>query len=253
MEAAGKEDSLRGSVEHGAAVTAAAGEPEPSAGRDVETPGHLARWEDLRSQLERLQSRIGGIERRLSAVSAVASSRDADQGRARTPEDRRAALRSAGVADDVAEEIVWLQGQEELDRLELRDQALREGWFGTDRYRAELSEISAQGPDLRADLGDDVYDRYLFAAGEDNRILVEGVIAGSVAEEIGLQPGDIIERYDGGRVFTFGELRRATSEGTRGELVDVQIRRADGSVVQSWVPRGPLGVRLDLTRAEPMP
>jgi S1-C subfamily serine protease len=160
-------------------------------------------------------------------------------------------LRSAGIADDVAAEIVWLQGQQELGRLELRDQALREGWFGTERYRGELERFAEQEPDLRADLGDDAYDRYLYAAGENNRIRVSGVIAGSVAEEMGLQPGDLIEAYDGERVFTFGELRRATSAGMRDELVDIRIRRPDGSVVQSPIPRGPLGVRLDADRARP--
>jgi S1-C subfamily serine protease len=151
----------------------------------------------------------------------------------------------------VASEIVWLQGQNELERLELRDRALREGWLGTDRYRDELRAIGDERLSLRDELGEDVYDRYLFAAGENNRIRIEGVIAGSVAEEAGFSPGDTIETYDGKRVFTFAELRNATSEGERDELVSLEIRRADGSVVEFLVPRGPLGVRLDLTRADP--
>jgi membrane-associated protease RseP (regulator of RpoE activity) len=201
--------------------------------------------------LRRVQARVRVLERDAAGATLPAAPPESDPPPAQTPADRRAALRTAGVAEEVAAEIVWLQGQQELGRLELRDQALREGWFGTDRYRAELERLAEQEPDLRDELGDEAYDRYLYAAGENNRIRVEGVIAGSVAEEIGLQPGDLIETYDGARVFSFGELRRATTEGTRDELVDIRIRRADGSIVQSLVPRGPLGVRLDGDRARP--
>jgi hypothetical protein len=201
--------------------------------------------------LRRVQARVRALEREAAGATSPAAPPDLGPLPAQTPADRRAALRTAGVAEEVAAEIVWLQGQQELGRLELRDQALREGWFATDRYRAELERISEQEPDLRDELGDEAYDRYLYAAGENNRVRVQGVIAGSVAEEIGLQPGDLIETYDGARVFGFGELRRATSEGTRDELVDIRIRRTDGSIVQSLVPRGPLGVRLDGDRARP--
>jgi membrane-associated protease RseP (regulator of RpoE activity) len=209
------------------------------------------RWARIESELSGLRERIAGLERRAVSEPETDGGSASDVRRARTPDDRRKALRAAGVADDVASEIVWLQGQNELERLELRDRALREGWLGTDRYRDELRAIGDERLSLRDELGEDVYDRYLFAAGENNRIRIEGVIAGSVAEEAGFSPGDTIETYDGKRVFTFAELRNATSEGERDELVSLEIRRADGSVVEFLVPRGPLGVRLDLTRADP--
>ena len=80
---------------------------------------------------------------------------------------------------------------------------------------------------------------------------VTSVIAGSPAEAAGIQPGDIVDTYAGERIFTQTELRGATTDGEFGELVPVQLRRTDGSRVQTWLPRGPLGIRMDLTRADP--
>lgn len=214
--------------------------------------GMAAGWHRLTGELAQLRERVVGLERRLAAPAENRVGQTAGAGeRARSPQDKRAALEAAGVSTELASELVWLQAQQELDHLELRDQALREGWFGSDRYGDEMRRIGEEQPDLRTSLGDDAYDRYLYAAGEDNRVQIEGVIPGSAAEEVGLQPGDMIETYDGERVFTFAELRTATSGGERGELVPLLLRRADGSVVETWVSRGPLGVRLDLTRAEP--
>jgi hypothetical protein len=227
------------------AVPARATEPPPASGRDA---ADRMRVDDALSRLER---RVVALEQRLAAVTDAEPDPAPPPPPARTSEDRMTALRSAGVNHEVAQEIVWLQGQRELERLELRDLALREGWFATDRYRDELGAISEQGPDLRSELGDDVYDRYLYAAGDSNRVRVEGIITGSVAEDIGLRPGDVIESYGGERVLTFSDLRRGTSAGTRDELVSMEVRRADDSFVELLVPRGPLGVRLDLTRADP--
>jgi hypothetical protein len=206
-------------------------------------------WTRVEGEIARLQARIDGLERRLAAAAPVSEPAAAE---AKEPsEERRSALVRAGLAEDVAADLVWREAQAELDRLELRDLALREGWFGSDRYREELRRIEREAPRLRTEVGDDVYDRYLFASGEQNRVRVSSVIPGSAAEDSGLRAGDMIEYYDGGKVFNFGELRRATSEGERGELVPVQIRRADGSRIQTWLPRGPLGIRLDMGRVDP--
>jgi len=156
----------------------------------------------------------------------------------------------AGLAEDVAAEIIRRQGQQSLDRLNLRDVAAREGWLATERYREELRRIEEDSVDLRQELGDEVYDRYLFAAGEDNRVRVDGIIPGSVGEIAGLQPGDLIESYAGEPVLTFADLRDATSGGERGELVQVRVRRGE-QIFDTWVSRGPLGVQLESARAEP--
>lgn len=226
--------------------------PQP-ASSDMENRllGMAAGWSRLESELARLSERVAGLERRLADVSASAQGAADAPPRARTPNQRRVALEVAGLARDLAADVVWRQGQHDLEQLELRDQAMREDWFGSDRYREEIRKLRDERPNLRAELGDELYDRYLYAAGDENRVRIEGLIAGSAAEDAGLRPGDLIESYDGTRVFTFGELRRATSEGERGEQVQVSVRRPDGERVQFWLPRGPLGVRLDLTHADP--
>jgi S1-C subfamily serine protease len=208
-----------------------------------------AGWTRLQEAIMRLDGRVSGLEKRLGGASAATDAGSPE--RPATAEDRRAVLTGAGVAEDLAADIVWREAQYELDRLELRDLAIREGWFRSDRYREELARVEREKPDLRAEIGDDAFDRYLFGAGEDNRVRISSVIAGSSAETVGLNPGDLIERYDGNRVFSFTELREATTGGDRGELVPVEIRRADGRRDQLWLPRGPLGVRMDLIRTDP--
>jgi hypothetical protein len=222
-------------------------------GDDTGLQGLIAGWNRLARELEGLGKRVEALERQLAASSQLEeeTAGGAVPPRARTAVQRQAALELAGVTADVAADIVWRQDRFTLDQLEVRDQAMREGWFGTDRYREELKHLREQRPDLRLELGEEGYDRYLYAAGRENRLRIDGVMAGSAAEEAGLQPGDLIEAYGDERVFTYAELRRVTSAGDRDELVPVLVRRADGSRVRAWVQRGPLGVRLDLTSVDP--
>lgn len=215
----------------------------------------LAAWHGAQTQIADLQSRLARVEQRLArGADAARSGSDADdRPRApRTVDERREAMVSAGVAPSVADEIVWRDSQVELDRLSLRDQAVREGWIGTARYREELERITADSSPLREQIGDGAWDRYLYVTGADNRVRVAAVIPGSAAEAAGVQPGDLIESYAGARVFGYGELRDLTTEGEGGELIAVQVGRA-GEPREVWVPRGPLGVRMEMTRSEPAP
>jgi membrane-associated protease RseP (regulator of RpoE activity) len=197
---------------------------------------------------------LEGVERTLAARPAAAGTPPDDDRPTppRTPEDRRRVLVEAGVDGGLAEDILWQEGRLELDRLTLRDQAVREGWIGTDRYRDELGRLGETDRSTREQIGDPLWDRYLYLAGEDNRVRIESVIPGSAAESAGLKPGDLIESYAGERLFAYPELRDATTAGEGGEPVAVRVRRGRG-VQELWVPRGPLGVRLGTGRAEPLP
>jgi S1-C subfamily serine protease len=124
--------------------------------------------------------------------------------------------------------------------------------MGSDRYREAVNALAQESGSLREEIGDSAWDRYLFLTGEDNRVSVSSVIPGSAAEVAGLQPGDLIESYAGTQPLEFDDLRRATTEGEKGELVAVRVRRGE-RVLDTWVPRGPLGVRLGTARAEPLP
>jgi hypothetical protein len=211
-----------------------------------------AGWSRMQQEVVLLRRRIGDLEQRLEAVQAkpAAAVTDSSPRLSATPDGQRSALVQAGLGEDAAAELVQRQGQKSLDRLNLRDIAAREGWLGTDRYRDELARIQEDAVDLRRELGDEAYDRYLYAAGEDNRVRIDGIIPGSVGELAGLQPGDMIETYAGDHVFNYSDLRDATAGGERGELVQVRIRRG-GQVFDAWVARGPLGVQLDSTAAQP--
>lgn len=230
-----------------------------SAAPDPETSGAApldARIQVLESQLASLQNRLVGVEGALDRALAARAMPDADASSAerptppRTQVERRDALVAAGVAPGVAEDLLFREAERSLERLALRDQAIREGWIGSDRFREELASIEADARPLRDEIGETSYDRYLYATGENNRVAVASIIPGSVAESAGFEPGDVIERYGEQRPFSFGELRRMTSEGTFGELVPVLVRRGT-SQVEVWVPRGPLGITLDAARVAP--
>jgi hypothetical protein len=210
----------------------------------------LASWRATDARIADLQSRLVNVERTLAErLQAEASDRrEASQ----TADDRRDLLVAAGVRADLADDILWRESRIELDRLNLRDQASREGWMGSDRYREAVNALSEEGGNLREEIGDSAWDRYLYLSGEDNRVSVSSVIPGSAAEAAGLQPGDLIESYAGGQPFGFNDLRQATTEGEKGELVPVRVRRGE-RLIDAWVPRGPLGVRMGMTRAEPLP
>lgn len=95
---------------------------------------------------------------------------------------------------------------------------------------------------LREELGDDAYDRYLFANGSSNRVRVRTVMPGSAAQQAGLTVHDVVLAYDGERLFTFEDLRAASYRGEPGELATLEVRRADGTVTQVTIPRGPMGI-----------
>ena len=73
---------------------------------------------------------------------------------------------------------------------------------------------------------------------------------GSAAEQSGIQKGDIVLSYDNKRMFSWQELKDATTEGQLGEFVSFNIYR-NGEIYSFTVPRGPLGTQLGTTRLAP--
>jgi hypothetical protein len=98
------------------------------------------------------------------------------------------------------------------------------------------------GAELRKELGDVEYEKYLTGTGRPTNVQVMDVLASSAAERSGLRPGDQIVSYAGTRVFEMNELNALTREGNPGESVTVEVQR-DGQSVQVQVPRGVLGVQ----------
>lgn len=158
-------------------------------------------------------------------------------------------LVAAGVDPDTAAFLQRRQDAWQLERLELIDRAAREGWGDSEQLDQALDEYDETRPDLRADLGDEAWDRFLQESGRSNRVSIASIIPGSAADTAGLRVGDIVMAYDGVRVFVPGDLQSQTRAGTRGETVGVQVER-NGSTQSLSVLRGPLGVTLARRRSD---
>lgn len=137
----------------------------------------------------------------------------------------------------------------EMERLYLRDQATREGWMGSARYVEELEKLGSRRQQIRDQLGEDNYGAYLYAMGEPNQVLVGSVIGNSPAAKAGLRAGDVLISYAGRRIYTWSDLRQASTGGSPDEQVQVLIQRGQEQL-DAWMKRGPLGIRLEV-RSEP--
>jgi len=149
-----------------------------------------------------------------------------------------------------AQRAAWLDERFEelqLAELYLRDEAMRGGWLGTRRHRDELRQLRA---DTLEALGEEDYDLLLYAAGRNNRVIVKSVLKSSPAADVGIEPGDILERYGDRKIFTPLDLIEAPSEGDPGRTVPVVLWRG-GEPVRVSLPRGPLGIRIAPSRLFP--
>lgn len=207
-------------------------------GNDVHSDG-VASSEELREAHRSAFGNNGGNNGRFGGF-----------GRTRSREERISSLQSAGVDEVRASELVQRLDQNQLAELELRDEAARGGWQDSDEFTQRLEQLEAEAPDLREELGDEAYDRYLFANGSTNRVVIGSVINGSAANVAGLQVGDTVLSYAGQRLFNIPELQSATRAGVRGESVQVTLQR-DGETLNMSVTRGPLGVTLTRDQQDP--
>jgi len=139
----------------------------------------------------------------------------------------------SGFGEDEAERI--LQRQAEIDLAQLYD--------NYNERRARALE-SPSRPDarqqLRAELGDDAYERYLESLGRPTNVAVRMLLQPSPGATAGLQSGDRVVSYNGERVFSMQDLNRLTIQGNVGESVVMEVER-DGDNVAIVIPRGPVG------------
>ena len=166
------------------------------------------------------------------------------------PEFDEKALLDAGFSEREARQLRQRMESQELEQLYLRDRAVREGWAASPRFVQESRALDAKGKALRDELGDDQYDWVLYASGQSNRVVVQSVLDGSPAGTADIRPGDAIVSYGDARLFDAGALRDATTGGQAGETVPVEVSR-EGETLRVFVPRGPLGVRLEESRIRP--
>lgn len=155
----------------------------------------------------------------------------------RNYQDRRVrALVDAGFADDEARRIIKQESAAQFRAMQMAHEAQRRN------EAVDLSSaMSAPQTLLRAEIGDDSYERYLEAQGMPTAVQITQVLEGSPGNDAGLQPGDDIVSYNGERVFTIDDIRQLTLQGTAGEDVVIEIDR-DGVRMQLNLPRGPVGI-----------
>ena len=231
---------------------------QPVPGKPVESPSSgqaslQALGEEQVLQTRRLEERLAALTDQVAILTETVSRlAQAATQRAQRPSRQvdEARLIAAGFDSATATTLVKQLNQSALDKMYLRDQAMREGWLGTEKYRDARAELQQEADALWAELDESDHDRLLYATGKPNRVTVESVIGESAAAWVGLQAGDHILRYAGGRVYGWSDLRQASSAGEAGALVPIQIER-DGRILDLSIERGPLGIRLGVESVNP--
>ena len=216
------------------------------------------RLDHFEDEISQIKQQLKEIEQTLAVMpdTATSSTNPVNISRNRSPSflPRRLYnldnLIKGGIASTIAEDIARRKNSVELKKLELQDRAKRDNYLNTQRYYDELDDINQQDVNLREELGDERYDEYLYTSKQNNRIKIASVMLGSAAEQSGIQKGDVILSYDNKRMFTWQELKDATTEGQLGEFVSISIYR-NGEIYSFTVPRGPLGTQLGSTRLAP--
>ena len=160
------------------------------------------------------------------------------------------ALIATGIPAEQAALIQARLDEYDLKQLYIKDSASREGWLKTARYNKELRQAQNAYLELRPDIGDDAYDRMLYALGRVNRVAVRDIMQNSTAEQYDLRANDRIIEYDGQRVFTSQELNALVTQGATGALVLVRVQR-DEQQLDFYLPSGPIGIRLAPSRELP--
>ena len=252
------------------------GGPPPDVPEEAFTPRASASDADRIADLERalaaqidrsnlLASRLTELEGRVEQRNSMRNTNGSggpngpitvDPRAGRFAEERAQLLDANGNIDPA--KISEMRRKQEIDRLvragftqeraewimrraqELQVQA-QQAQYDAQRNGQQFARVDIDAQ-LRKEIGDAEYEKYLAGSGRPTNVQVMDVLASSAAERAGLRPGDQIVSYAGQRVFEPGELNSLTRQGTPGETVTVEVQR-DGQTVQLSVPRGVLGVQ----------
>lgn len=220
-----------------------------------------AKLDRLAGDVAALREDRGGIDEAAAAASVGGATGAAGAGAdARLADDDPAPghawfderrLAAAGLPERDVADLKRVFDETELERLYLQNQASREGWPPA-RLNAAMNALTDRQLQIQSTYGDETYDWFLYATNRPNRVLVEGVLGGSAAEDAGIKPGDLILSYDRERVFRPGPLVQGTLRGNLDDRVDIEVWR-QGERIQLTLPRGPLGVRLGRKTSSPDP
>lgn len=152
-------------------------------------------------------------------------------------ERRMQQLEDAGFDPDTIAQIRRREGEVRMAQLQSRYETMR-----NPEDANQLNPVQSVQQALREELGDEEYDRYLFATGQPNRVQIRDVIDGSPGQKAGIQAGDMILSYDNVRVFSMRDVVRQVQEGSAGVSVPVRVRRENGNESTVYLLRGPIGI-----------
>ena len=202
---------------------------------------------DQKSQSVDEQSQAGpeeneSTEPELADAQAVSDSQQFDQvfGQQRRAQNQTAArkrrLVRAGFAEAEANWLLKNESDVQLQTLYSDHEAQR----AASQNNEDPPRVSA-ADQLRANIGDEFYERYLEANNRPTSVSVASILGSSPGEIAGLQAGDKIKSYAGERVFNVRDLNRLTVQGTAGESTLLEVER-NGEPLQLTIPRGPVGI-----------
>lgn len=209
------------------------------------------------AERRRLEQKVDALSAELAALrgeppapvpQAPDTARDPDVA-ALADDLRLGALVEAGIDEGEAREIKRRMDAIDMEMMNLQYEASSGGWIGTERFAKAFRELRERRESTRESIGDETYDKYLYAMGQPNRIAVQEVLEGSPAQRAGLRSGDLLLSYGGDRLFTLNELVERSRRGG-GDTVAIEVLR-DGRRTLIYMPRGPLGIRSSFSRVDP--
>ncbi len=218
---------------------------------DQEIAERQALADELSALRDAFESLDSNLKARVEDAFQMEQQTEQQQARAANPEQSpEQRLLAAGFTQRQLDAISRIESRDRMRQIEIDDQARREGWLGSERYTKEVRALIEQGSAARRTLSDSDFDRYLYAQGRPNRVVVQSVIETSPAERAGFLPGDVLVSYGGQRIFSNQELTNSRSTGTVGENVVVEILRG-GRPMRISLPRGPMGITGGMTAIDP--
>ena len=238
-----------GRAQPGSAASPGASAPELESLAGI-VEAEVAERRRLEQKVDALSAELAALRGETAAPLPQAPEAAVDRDVAALADDLRlGALVEAGIHEGDAREIKRRMDAIDMEMMNLQYEASSGGWIGTERFAKAFRELRERRESVRESVGDETYDKYLYAMGQPNRIAVQEVLEGSPAQRAGLRPGDLLLSYGGDRLFTLNELVERSRRGG-GDTVAVEVLR-DGRRTLVYMPRGPLGIRSSFSRVDP--
>lgn len=163
------------------------------------------------------------------------------------------ALIIAGVSEPEADSMIARLDALALARLEANyqvRQASADGGSGASQARLDRRAIPPDSAAIRQEFGDTAYDQYLYASEQPNRVSVASVLRESSAQGVGVETGDYLRSLDGEPLYSVRDLTQRVQQGSPEQTYSLVVER-NGQTIETWVPGGPLGVRVSAELVEP--